>query len=475
MAETLRHFIGNEFVAPSDGDFITSVNPTRPQEEVARVPAGSAESVCAAVSAAHDAQGGWRRRTGADRANILNRWADAINDVAIEMAAAIVREVGKPMGEAAGEVDRAVAILRYFAGEAVRETGSVIPGLAPGSVQYSMRVPVGVAALITPWNFPIAIPLWKAAPALAVGNTVVLKPAEASSWVAAKLAETALAAGMPAGVFNVLFGSGVEIGPALIGHEGVGVLSFTGSERAGTAIAQACAARNLKFQTEMGGKNVAIVLDDANLAQAATLIAGGAMRFAGQKCTATSRVVVTPGVRDEFLKELKMAVTALPVGDPAEKATAVGPVISAASQSSLRMSLEEANADRIYSGPIPSDGFFVPPTIFTGVDPESDLAQNELFGPVLAVLDANDLSHALDLANQTRFGLSAAVFTRDLKSTFEYIDRIQVGMVRVNGDTTGVDLHAPFGGFKQSSSHSREQGAVAKDFYTDLKTVQINP
>lgn len=443
------------------------------------IPAADAAVVTSAVDAAAEAFVSWSKLPGPARAEHLYRWSDAIKSRSAELAEAVVREVGKPIGEAKGEVGRCEMILRYFAGEAVRDTGEVIPAQTAGSLQFSLRQPLGVVGLITPWNFPLAIPLWKAAPALAVGNTVVLKPAEASSWVAALLAETAHEAGLPAGVFNVILGKGSTLGPALTGHESVRCVSFTGSDTVGVHIAEACAARNIKFQTEMGGKNVGIVLEDADMIQTANLVAGGAMRFAGQKCTATSRVVVVRSARDRFLAELKAAIDKLPFGDPMAADCAIGPVISQSSYDDLNAAISRASRAPIYGGKTaPADlsqGYFVSPTVFDGVSIDSELAQEELFGPVLAVIDAADYEEAISLANQTRFGLSASLFTKNLSKALDYASRIEAGMVRVNGDTTGVDPHAPFGGMKGSSSGSREQGPAAKEFFTETKTVQMNP
>lgn len=454
-----------------------SVNPSDPSDVVANVPESGAAEVDAAVRAARDAQAGWWAKTGMVRAEALYAWADALKARSEELALLIAREVGKPIGEARGEVGRGVVILRYYAGEAVRPSGDVIPSQLPGALQYSHRRPVGVCGLITPWNFPVAIPLWKAAPALAFGNTVVLKPSELSGAVASFLAETAEAAGLPAGVFNVVHGSG-ETGAALVSHPEVAAVSFTGSAKVGAQIAAVCAGRNAKCQSEMGGKNVGIVLADADLDRAANLIAGGAMRYAGQKCTATSRVVVERSVCDALLAKLKVAVEALPLGPVGDPSSAIGPVITLAAKERIEAAIAAAPFDRVCGGAVEdarfAAGYFVKPTVFTGVSADSDLAQEEVFGPVLAVIEADDFDHAIALANQTRFGLSASVYTRDLARALAYADRIEVGLVRVNGDTTGVDPHAPFGGVKGSSSHSREQGPAARDFYTEVRTVQIS-
>ena len=476
----LRHFIGGHWHESQSDQWITDVNPSNSEDVLAEVPGGTPDDVRAAVAAAATAFDGWRHATGPARAELLYNWSAAIAARSEEIAQLLTREVGKPIGEARGEVGRCVTILRYYAGEAVRATGQLIPAQAPAALQFSMHQPLGVAALITPWNFPLAIPLWKAAPALAFGNTVVLKPAESASRCALLLAETAEAAGLPSGVFNVLLGAGAHVGSALIAAADVSAISFTGSGAVGATVAACAAGRNIRYQTEMGGKNVAIVLPDADLRQAAALTAGGAMRYAGQKCTATSRVIVSREVEGAFLDELRAQVAALPIGPVTDAASAIGPVISAQSRQSIEDVLAAVDAERVYVGTIPetseyAHGFFLPPTVIRGAAADSVLAQRELFGPVLASFVADDVDHAIALANGTPYGLSASLFTRDLRTALRYVDRIEAGMVRVNGDTTGVDPHAPFGGMKASSSGTREQGSAARDFYTEIKTVQINP
>lgn len=476
----LQSFIAGAW-RPSQSDrWLPDINPSDRNDVIAEVPEGTADDVRAAVAAAAEAGPGWRSLTGPARGDMLYRWAGTIAERAEELAQAMAREIGKPISEARGEVARSSAILRYYAGEAVRDIGEVIPAQVPGALQLTLRNPLGVVALITPWNFPLAIPLWKAAPALAFGNTVVLKPAEASSHMAVLLAETAGKAGLPAGVFNVIVGSGTVIGPALLRSPEVSAVSFTGSGRVGAQVAAIATERNIRYQTEMGGKNVAIVLPDADLDQAAMLTAGGAMRYAGQKCTATSRVVIAKEVEREFLKRLGSQVGGLLLGPVTDPKAAIGPVISDHARTAIRSALEEVRVETVYSGLVPqgaefANGFFLPPIIVRGAATDSVLAQQELFGPVLAAFVAEDLDHAIDLANGTRYGLSASLFTRDLRAALRYIDRIEAGLVRVNGDTTGVDPHAPFGGTKGSSSGSREQGRAAREFYTEIKTVQVNP
>ena len=475
----IQPFIRGVF-APSAGEAtFPDLNPSNPEDVVALVPSGVEGDATRAADAAEEALPAWRALPGPVRAEHLHRWAEVIGARREALAQAMSREVGKPIAEARGEVGRGEVILRYYAGEAVRQTGEVIPAQAPGALQFTLREPLGVVALITPWNFPFAIPLWKTAPALAFGNTVILKPAEDSSAMGSLLAETAAQAGLPAGVFNVVPGRGAAVGAALIAAGPVRAVSFTGSAAVGASVARACAARNIRYQTEMGGKNVVIVAADADLDRAALLTAAGAMRYAGQKCTATSRAILLRPIADQFLAKLKTQVEALPLGPVDDPRSAVGPLINARARDRVSAAVKDAGAF-VTGGTAPGDprfgkGFFFSPTVVREVSPESALATEEVFGPVLATFVADDLDQAIALANRTRYGLSASLFTRDLAGALEYVRRIETGLVRVNGDTTGVDPHAPFGGVKGSSSGSREQGPAAREFYTEIKTVQINP
>jgi alpha-ketoglutaric semialdehyde dehydrogenase len=490
----LQSFIGGRFIAASPGGAPRTIpdrNPSDPEDVIAEAPAGDAAGAAAAVAAGAGALAAWRGATGPARGEHLHRWAGVVAARQEEIAQAMTREVGKPIAEARGEAARGVAILRYYAGEAVREVGEVIPAQAPGALQFTLRQPLGVVALITPWNFPAAIPLWKAAPALAFGNTVVLKPSEDAPHVATLLAETAAAAALPAGVFNVLLGDGPGAGEPLLREPAVAAVSFTGSAAVGARVAAAAAARNLRYQTEMGGKNVAIVLADADLDLAAALTAGGAMRFAGQKCTATSRVVVARQVAEPFFDRLRAQVENLPLGPVTDPSAAVGPLIRERSRRFVAEAVAAACGDGgddgrhgariVCGGPrLPADprfarGWFFTPTVLAEVPEDATVAREELFGPVLAAFAAADLDEAIAIANRTPYGLSATLFTRDLASALTYVQRIEAGLVRVNGDTTGVDPHAPFGGVKGSSSGSREQGRAAREFFTEIKTVQVHP
>jgi aldehyde dehydrogenase (NAD+) len=478
-APVLQNHIGGALRQGSGDPSITDHNPSDRDDIIGRVAVGSPDDAHQAVDAAQAAVSSWRALPGPARAEHLYRWAALIEQERESLAQAVAREVGKPIGESRGEVNRCAVILRYYAGEAVRAVGEVVPAQAAGALQFTLRDPLGVCGLITPWNFPVAIPLWKAAPALAFGNTVVLKPAEQSSHVAVMLAESAVKAGLPAGVFNVVLGSGPAVGAALLEADAVRAVSFTGSTGVGARVAAACAARNIRFQTEMGGKNVAIVLADGDLDLAARLTAAGAMRYAGQKCTATSRVIIETSVFESFMDRLRQAVEQLPLGPVTDAASAVGPLITAEARDRVQAAVRAMEGRVVSGGRAPSDaplsrGNFLTPAIVADVSPDSAMAQDELFGPVLAAFRARDLDEAIRLANHTRYGLSASLFTRDIGAALEYIRRIEVGLVRVNGDTTGVDPHAPFGGVKASSSGSREQGSAAREFYTEIRTVQVS-
>jgi len=451
---------------------LRSINPADPNDVVGEVEASGHKDIHAAFERARDAQHGWRTLSGVARGDLLFAWAEAIRAKQNELAHELCREVGKPIGEAKGEVGRCVAILRYYAGEAVRPTGALIPSQFAGATQFSRRSPLGVVGLITPWNFPLAIPIWKAAPALAYGNAVILKPSEFSPIIGNRLAETASV--LPEGLFQVIQGGG-EVGASMLEQPGLDGISFTGSIHTGKRIATTCAERNIRCQTEMGGKNVGIVLPDADLDKAASLVASGAMRFAGQKCTATSRVVVVDEVADRFVNRLVEATRALPVQNPLEATCAVGPVIHDDAQERILAAIAKAGLPAYQTEAVPEHGYYVAPTIFDHVDPDSQIAQEEIFGPVLSVIRVRDLEQAIHVANGTRFGLSAAIYTTNLSHALTFMDQIEAGMVRINGDTTGVDPHAPFGGYKWSSSGTREQGPAAIEFYTQTQTIQIQP
>lgn len=477
----LSHYLHGEWVSSDDDGWTDDLNPSDAREVLAHIPHGSATIVERAVMSAAEAFPRWNAMSGPERAEALHRAANTLMGQRDAIALLVAKEVGKPVGEAFQEVDRGVAILRYFAEEAVHPIGQVIPAQRAGSLQFSFRQPLGVVAVISPWNFPIAIPLWKIAPALAFGNTVVWKPAEVASLTASALTHVFAESGLPNGVLNLTLGKGTITGDALVQHPDVQAVTFTGSDAVGMHIAEQCARRNRKYQIEMGGKNAAIVLADANLTQAAQLTASGAMRYAGQKCTATSRVIVAQEIFDRFLAQLSREIQALAVALATDPSSAIGPLISAEAREHVQHYAQlGAQTGTLVLGGHPladarfAHGYFFEPTLITDISPDAPLVQEEIFGPLLVALPARTPQHAVELANQTKYGLSVALFTRDITAALNYMHTINCGMVRVNGDTTGVDPHAPFGGMRASSSHSREQGPAAIEFFTEIKTVQIN-
>jgi alpha-ketoglutaric semialdehyde dehydrogenase len=454
-------------------DAIASKSPQRPSDVVATVPDTDRAGVQRAVEAARAAAPGWAGTPATQRADALTAVAAALAAAAGELTRLVVREVGKPVAEAAQEVERGVRILRYHAQAALDPDGETYP--APdGTLLLSRRRPHGVAGLITPWNFPVAIPLWKTAPALAYGNTVVLKPAPESSAIALRIGEL-LDDALPDGVLQVVTGGG-EAGGALV--ELADVVSFTGSVPAGFSVARAAAARGVPAQAEMGGQNAAIVLADADLKTTAATVASAAMGYAGQKCTATSRVIVA-GDPGPFTEALAAAVRDLPIGDPADERVVVGPVIRPETREAV-VAGARAAADaggRVVTGgeARDGDGWFVAPTVVDRVDPRARVAQEEIFGPICAVLGAADDLQAAAVANGVRYGLVTSVFTADLDRALRLVDRLDTGLIRVNAPTSGVDFYAPFGGEKQSSIGPREQGKAARELYTSRRTITIAP
>lgn len=480
MAQTFSHFIGGAFVPGANGDSFTRTNPADDRDVIGEFPAGDAADVAAAVTAATTAFPAWRKLSPDARAQYLFRAADILERRKTEMAAALTREEGKSLAEATGETGRGVVLLRYYAGEGLRVGGDVIPSVNPNALFFTERVPVGVVGLITPWNFPVAIPLWKAAPALVYGNTVVLKPSELSPVTAHILAEVFAEAGLPAGAFNVVQGLGAA-GAALVAHEGVSAVSFTGSGGTGKKIAAVCTGRGAKYQLEMGGKNPAIVLADADMAQAVELVVQGALKSAGEKCTSTSRAIVVESVADDFTARIVERVKGLKITPGTDPSGYLGPVISGDAKKRILSFIADAvagGATVLTGGTSPDDpelahGHYVLPTVITGVSPDAPIAQEEVFGPVLTILRVADFDAAIEVANRVAYGLSASLFTANLGDALRFAREMDAGLVRVNGETAGVEPQAPFGGMKGSSSWSREQGQAAKEFYTQLKTVSF--
>ena len=435
-----------------------------------------------AVAAAQEALEGWANTPAPVRAQTLYRALDIMGRRSEELARTITLEEGKPLADARGEVRRAMNIMEYAAGEGRRMFGYTTPSELPNTVAYTVRRPLGVVAIITPWNFPIAIPAWKMAPALICGNTLVFKPASLTPFSAVKLVEIFEEAGLPPGVMNLITGPGGSVGNALVESPEVRGISFTGSTEIGTGIYAAGAQRLKKVQCEMGGKNAVILLADADLDKALGGIVQGAFGSTGQRCTATSRVIVEEGVYDTFMEQLLERTGQLKIGDGLDEDTDISPL---SSQSQLDTVMNyigigaEEGAHLAYGGHALSGGefdrgYYVEPTIFTDVTPDMRIAQEEIFGPVLTVFKAKDLDDAVQISNNVQFGLSSSVYTRDLPLAHRYINTVEAGMVHVNAPTLGGEVHLPFGGLKASGIGQREQGVEAVDFFSEVITVYID-
>ena len=452
----------------------TSVNPHDPTDVLGRWEAAGDADADAVVGRAGKAAEVWRDTPGAARAKALGDAATALEERGPEVADLVVREVGKPVFEARGEVARGVAILRYYAQAALAPDGETLPAADPGQLLMARYLPVGVTALLTPWNFPVAIPLWKAAPSLAYGNATIVKPSSAAAATGLLLGEI-IAPLLPADVFQVVLG-GAQTARALIDNPGVAAVSFTGSSAVGRDVSTRAVALGCRVQAEMGGQNPSVVRADADLDRAATAIAYASMGYAGQKCTATSRVIVQDAVYPEFRDRLAAAVEGLQVLDPADDKTLVGPVIDDGARASA-LAAVAGSGGRVLTGGTRLDapGYYLAPTLVELDRPEGQLATEEVFAPVAALIRADSAAEAISIANAVRYGLVAAVFTADLGHALRLTRQLDAGMIRVNAPTSGVDFQAPFGGAKDSSYGPREQGMAARQFYTESRTVLIVP
>ena len=482
QVETHRNYIGGKWVESVTGRTYPVHNPAHTDQLVGEFQTSGADDTLHAVAAAKDGLKIWANTPAPARANIMYKALDIMGRRAEELAETITVEEGKPISDARAEVKRAMAIMEYAAGEGRRMFGYTTPSELPDTVAYTTRRPLGVVGIITPWNFPLAIPAWKIAPALICGNALVFKPASATPHSAVKLLEIFEEAGLPAGVLNLVTGPGGQVGNALVESPDVKGISFTGSTEIGTDLYSESAKRLKKVQAEMGGKNAVIVLSDADMDKAMNGIVQGAFGSTGQRCTATSRVIVEESVHDQFVTELIDRTSKLTVGDGLDPANDVAPL---SSQNQKDKVLEfigigaEEGADLAFGGRDLMDGdlkegYYVEPTVFTGVTSDMRIAQEEIFGPVLTVFKAKDLKEAIDIANSVEFGLSSSVYTKDITKAYEYINTVETGMVHVNASTLGGEVHLPFGGLNSSGVGQREQGTAAVDFFSEVITVYID-
>jgi alpha-ketoglutaric semialdehyde dehydrogenase len=469
------NFVGGEWRPSVSGRTYEKRSPWRPSEPIGEFPASGEEDVKAAVEAAAAAFPDWSRRPATQRAGVLTAAADAIERRVEQMAQDMTLEMGKPLRESRMEAARGAAILRFFAGEAWRPKGELFEQSASGSSVCTVRRPIGVVGLITPWNFPAAIPLWKSAPALVYGNTVVLKLAQDAPLTGLHIAACLDEAGIPAGVFNIVIGRGSEVGTPLVRHPQVKAISFTGSVEVGRRVRDEATALGKRVQLELGGHNPLIVMADADLDRAAEAAYAGAFWSAGQKCTGTRRIYVQEPVYDDFRSRLLARIDNGVVGDPAEPTTEVGPIVNEKQFDEVLAGIERGKAEggTVLAGGerLDDEAYLLAPTLFEGVADDAFLSCEEVFGPVTSLYRFADLDEGLRRANAVEFGLSASIFTSNLGTAQRFVNELEAGVLHVNSQTAGADVHVPFGGIKDSGFGPHEQGRAAMEFYTEVVTV----
>jgi alpha-ketoglutaric semialdehyde dehydrogenase len=473
-------FIDGEWHEGGSGRLVKNINPADASDVIAEFPLATAKDAERAIEAARKAFGIWSRVPGPERGRVLWRAADIARGRADEIARLMTREEGKILREAKGEVMKGISLIEYYAGAGFRMGGKTLPSEARNTFTYTLRQPVGVVGLISPWNFPWAIPVWKSAPALVAGNAVVFKPATLTPSTAALLAEIYTEAGLPSGVFNVLVGSGSEVGEVIVNSPHIPIISFTGSNAIGSDLYVKAASRGAKVTCEMGGKNAVIVMSDADLDKAAVAIRDGAFGSTGQRCTATSRVIAVGDRKDALVERLVEHARKLRVGNGLDENVDMGPAVDEGQWKTDLEYIEIAKgegAKLLTGGKTPAgleNGYFVEPTIFDGVSASMRIFREEVFGPVLAVSKASSLEEALHMANSVDFGLTTSIFTRDIDQVMRFIDEVETGMVHVNEPTIGGEAQLPFGGVKATGVGEREMSEEGLNFFTELKTVFIN-
>ncbi|MEC1520561.1 aldehyde dehydrogenase family protein [Neobacillus niacini] len=478
----MRHlnYINGQWKEPTTNEYKENLSPHN-GEGLGEFPSSAAADVNDAVAAAKNAFPAWKKLSIQQRAAYLQKAAAILKENIEEIGRDLIKEEGKAFSEGMGEANRAVSILEYFAAEARQPLGDVIPSANEKTFLYTTRTPLGPIGLITPWNFPIAIPVWKMAPALIYGNTVVIKPADLTPKSVYHVMKAFDEAGLPAGVLNCVFGRGSVIGNELVNHPDIKAISFTGSNQVGRQIQKQAVEHGKKVQMEMGGKNPLVVLNDADLERAVEIAVGGAFKSIGQKCTATSRVIVEEGIYESFRDRLVKRTKELTIDNPLHEGTVIGPAVSKAQLDGVLEMIEKGKSEAtlLCGGEIPEDeelknGFYVKPTIFENVPKDAVIAREEIFGPVLALFKVKNYEEAVEMANETEFGLSAAICTNNLTLARRFVEDAEVGLVHVNSETSGAEPQMPFGGCKNSSSGSREQGKAAIEFYTEVKTVYMD-
>jgi acyl-CoA reductase-like NAD-dependent aldehyde dehydrogenase len=477
-----RNYVNGEWRETESGRYSPNVNPANTDEVLGELPLSSREEAADAIAAAAAAQPAWADTPAPERGRVIARVHRLMSERAEELARALTREEGKILREARGEVQKSLNVLEFVAGEGLRLSGDTMPSEIGHTFAYTLREPIGVVGAITPWNFPVAIPCWKIAPALVAGNAVVFKPAsltpETAEMVVAMFAE----AGVPPGVLNLVFGSGSEVGSAIVEDSRVRALSFTGSNEVGVALYARAASDGKKVQCEMGGKNPILVLEDADLSMAVDAAAQGAFGSTGQRCTATARAVLVDAIADEFVARLAEKARELVVGNGLEESVDMGPSVDEAQFDTVLEFIGSGREDgsELVTGGEPLTGeshrrgYFVAPTIFDRVDRKSRIAQAEIFGPVLSVIRVADFEEGLEVCNDTRYGLTSSIYTQDASRIFRFVRGIETGITHVNSPTMGGEAQLPFGGTKATGVGMREMGTTAIDFYSEWKTVYID-
>ena len=476
-----KNYINGEWVAGKSGKTFPNINPANTGETVGLFQSSIAADVDQACSAAAAARLAWADLPATKRGEYLFKAAELLEARLQQLGEEMTREEGKTLPEAIGEVKRAINIFRYFGGEGSRQFTYQVPSERENVLCYTIRKPLGTVALITPWNFPSAIPAWKIAPALIAGNTVVIKPASLAPLSSYRLIEALHEAGIPPGVINYITGSGGLVGDALTSNPEIKAVSFTGSTSVGSALYKKVSERRIRVQLEMGGKNPTVVLNDADLDYAADILINGAFFSTGQKCTACSRAIIERSIYEPLVEKLVEKTRKLKVGNGLEPGVQIGPAVDEEQLKTDLDYIDIANKEgaqllcggKRLAGDNYDKGYFVEPTIFSGVTSEMRVAQEEIFGPVLALMVAEDFDDALRIANDVRFGLSASIVSNDLTRVHKFINRIEAGLITVNLPTAGVEYQLPFGGTKESSFGMREQGPQALDFYSESRTVYL--